>query len=315
MSRFNQILVSILIIQVAVAVAVFWPQSAAQANTGPLLADFSPTGVTQISVQEAGKSPVVLAKKGDGWVLPNADDYPANGTKIEEMLGKLAAVKTNRLVTKTDASHARLKVADDDFNRLLTLTKDDGSTQKVFIGSSAGAGATHVRLDGESQVFLTDQITSYDVAGQPGLWIDTQYYTVPQTATVAVSLENANGTFEFEKDGDTWKLRDLAESETQDDTAVRGLVNQAMTVRMTEPLGKSDQPDYGLAEPAATVTLTMADGSTQTLLVGPPAEDGSGAAAKYSESPYYVRVSDFVGKNFVEKTRNDFLKQEEDTQK
>ena len=175
MSRFNQILIVVLVLQLALTAFVVWPESAGPTGGGPLLADFSASGVSKLVVKDGDGNQVSLAKENGQWVLAGTDSFPADDQKVTSLLDKLEGVKSNRLVTKTEASHKRLQVAGDGFNRLLEITLPNGSIQKVYIGSSAGAGATHIRLADRPEVYLTNQVAGYDVNAQPAGWIDTQY--------------------------------------------------------------------------------------------------------------------------------------------
>lgn len=309
MSKFNQILTIILAIQIALAVFVFWPQAPVQGAGGQLLPDFNANDVTFLTISDSDDNQITLVRRGDGWVLPNAGDYPADGEKILPLLEKIVGVQTNRLVTRTEASHKRLKVAGDDFNRLLEMTWQNGRNYQLYLGSSAGAGATHVRVDDQPEVYLTGELTSFEATTQASAWIDTLYYTLPQTSTVGLTLENENGTFSFVKDGDKWTMQDLTDDETLNESAVAGLLNQAASVRMTVPVGKADQPSFGLDQPLAVVTLQTQEGDeakTYTLRVGAK-DDANSYIVSFSGSPYYVRVAEFTGNNFINKTRADFL--------
>lgn len=311
MNRLNQILIVILALQFALGAVIFWPRTvSSEGGSGPLLVDFTAADVVSLIISDQEGNRVDLAKTGDEWVLPKAGDYPADGGKITPVLDKIEGIKTSRLVTQTDASHKRLKVAGDEFNRLLEITLKDGSTHKLFLGSSAGAGATHVRADGQSEVYLTSELASWEVSPQASAWIDTLYFSVPQTTTVAMTLENQNGKFEFEKAGESWTMKGLAGDETFNEANLTTLLNQATSVRLTDPLGKEEQPSYGLDQPLAVVTLKTRDGDreeTHVLRIGAKSEEGNNFFAGSSDSPYYVQVSEFTGNNFVAKTRDDFI--------
>jgi hypothetical protein len=306
MNRSNQILAVVLVAQIALAAFVFWPRQAASGGGGPLLPDFKAADVSGLTISDGEGNKLSLAKSGDNWVLSDAGDFPADGTKVTPLLDKIEQVKTNRLVTQTDGSHARLKVADDDFTSLLGLTLSNGTSHKLYIGSSAGAGATHVRTDDHSEVYLTADLNSFDASAQASAWIDTLYFTVPQTATTNLTLENANGTFEFTKDGDKWDMQGLADDETFNENNFTSLFSQASGIRMTKPLGKTEEAAYGLDKPQATLTLKTAD-KTYTLQIGAKDDTDNTYVVKSSESPYYVRVAEFTATNLIEKTRDDFL--------
>lgn len=306
MNKSNQILAVVLVVQIALAAFVFWPKTAASGSGGPLLPNFKAADVTGLTLSDGEGNKIVMTKNGDNWVLSEAGDYPADGTKVTPLLENIEKVKANRLATQTGSSHARLKVASDDFTSLLEVKLKDGSSHKLYIGSSAGAGATHVRADDQPEVYLTADLNSYDVSAQSSAWIDPLYFTVPQTATTSLTLQNANGTFEFTKDGDKWSLDNLAAGETFNENNFTTLFSQAGGIRMIKPLGKTDEAAYGLDKPLATVTLKTAD-KAYTLQIGAKDATDNSYVVKSSESPYYVRVAEFTAKEFVEKKRADFL--------
>ena len=104
--------------------------------------------------------------------------------------------------------------------------------------------------------FLTGEVTPFEANAQATSWVDTLYFTVPQTVTTRITLANANGTFEFEQvDEETWQMADLAEDETLNQTSVKTLLNQVTSIRLNTPLGKTAEESYGLDDPQATVTI------------------------------------------------------------
>jgi hypothetical protein len=310
MKRMIQILAILLIIQLVVTVVVFWPQSTAQAVSGPLLPDFGVADVTSLVIRDDNDNRLVLARQGDAWVLPEAGDFPVDGEKVTALLNRLAELEASRLVTQTAASHKRLKVDSDDFNRLVEVALEDGLEYTLYLGSSAGAGATHVRVGDQPEVYL-GQLNTFDTNAEASGWIDTLYHSVAGDDVMALTLENKNGTFEFLRDGDAWTMLGLDPDEAFDQNALTGLLNQATSVRMTAPLGQEEQASYQLAEPLAVVTLkTQAAGgeTSHTLRLGAKIGD-DGYAVKSSQSPYFVQVNELVAENFTEKTRDDFLQE------
>ncbi len=254
---------------------------------------------------------VKLAKLGSGWALADAEDYPADATKITPILDKLVAIKTNRLATQTAASHARLQVADDKFVRRVELATAGGANKTLYLGSSGGGSSTHVRLAGQNEVYLASGLATWDINADAGSWVDTAYFTVPQADVVGVTLANANGQWTFAKDAQgAWSMADLAAGETFNAGSVTSLLSQASAIRMTRPLGKSDQAAYGLSKPGAVLTLkTRKDNQEKvyTLTVGAKDAKDSSYVVKSSESAYYARVAEYTVSDLVGKKRDGFL--------
>lgn len=306
--RHNQILIILLVVQIAVGAVIFWPRTVASDTGGPLLAEFNAQDVVELTISDGDDNHVTLTKQGDDWVLSEAGDYPANEEDVISLLESITGVQTNRLVTQTEASHQRLGVAGDDFSRRLEITMTDGSSHNLFVGSSGGVGATHVRADNQAEVYLTGELSAFDANALASSWIDTLYFSLPQTATTKLTLENENGTFEFVRADDSWALTDLAEDEVLMEGSVTTLVNQASSIRMSEPIGTEERPAFGLDSPTATITLETPD-ETFVLKVGAQEPDDNSYFFSASNSPFIVRLPEFDGNNFVNKTRDDFLEE------
>jgi hypothetical protein len=307
MKRHNQILAGILVIQIILGVVVFWPKSAATGASEPLFSDLAADSIVALNIADADGNSIQLKKVSEDWVLPDVDDYPAQADKITPLLDKIVGLTTGRLVTRTDASHKRLQVAPDDFMRRIDLETADGMKRTLYLGSSPRYGATHFRVEEQSETYLTSELSTWETEADAASWVDTAYLSVPQDDVTKMTLENANGTFTFTKDDEgTWTMDGLAADETLDEAKVTSLIQRAATVNMIQPLGKEEQTAYGMDEPNAVVTLETKD-KTTTLRVGAKEPDANRYTVISSESPYYVRVSEYSVKSLVEDMRDDFL--------
>ncbi len=307
MKRQHQILAGILAAQVVLSIFVFWPRSGATAGGNPLFPDLESSDIMALTVMDADGNAIVLRKVDGDWVLPEADDYPADASKITPVIGKILGLNSSRLVTRTAASHGRLQVSADDFVRRLDFETADGAKHTIYLGSSPSYGATHFREEGRDETYLTDQLTTFEASPEADSWIDTSYVTVAVDDIVRMSLENANGSFDFTQDEEgNWAMAGLASDETLDETQVGNVVRRAASLNMVAPLGKEELDGYAMNQPNALVTLETADGMT-TVTVGAQDPDDNSYVVASSASEYYVRVSDFSVKDLVESTREDFL--------
>jgi hypothetical protein len=306
MKRHNQILAGILVIQIILGIAVFWPRSAATGASEPLFPKLAAGDIVALSIMDADGNSIILRQVTGNWILPDADDYPAQADKITPLLDKIVGLTTGRLVTRTDASHKRLQVAPDDFVGRVDFETADGTKRTLYLGSSPRYGATHFRVDGQSETYLTNELSTWETKADAASWVDTAYLSVPRDDITKMTLENTNGTFTFTKDGEVWTMAGLAADETLDENKVTALIQQAASVNMVRPLGKEEQAAYGMDEPNAVVTLEAGD-KTITLRVGAKDPDANSYVVISSESPYYVRVSGYSLNNLVENTRDDFL--------
>lgn len=316
MNRTQRILAIAIGLQLVLIAVIFWPRGGAVQVGEALLENFDPAQITRISIEDADGNSTTLAKSGQTWMLPEADDYPVDAARIDPLLQNLAAIQTDRLVTQTAASHKRLGVAGDDFERRVTLEGTRGASAVLYVGSASGARATHVRLDGQDEVFLTGEISSFDIGAVPGSWIDTAYLSLTGDQITGMRLENANGTLEFVKDAVSgeWSLADLPEGRQANSSQIASLVSRLASLRMAQPLGKQEQPEYGFDQPSATVTL-IAAGENETsrtyqIEIGAKDTGGSDYFVRSSESEYIVRVAGASLEELVSGTAEDFLQTE-----
>jgi hypothetical protein len=312
MNRRNQILALILAVQLVIVAVILWPRPTASGSTGePLFPDAAADEVTSLEISSGEGDSILLTKGTSGWILPEADDYPVLEDKVPQLLEKIEALTADRMVTQTSGSHKRLKVAESDFERRLTLGMGDGSEHTLYLGSSPSYGAIHVRPEGRDQVYLASDLTTFDAEVRAANWVERTYFAVPEEEIVAVTLENANGRFAFEKADDTWTMADLHEDEVFNENRFKQMLNRARTVTILEPLGKEEQAGYGLDSPNAVVTIQARNDEgrdqTYTLTVGAQDPEDNSYVVVSSESPYHIRVSEFGAKDLVEMGHDDFL--------
>lgn len=312
LNRRNLVLVGTLILQMILVAVVLWPRSTESSGEGQsLFPGVEAAQVVALSISDATGETIDLASSAGSWVLPDADNYPCQEGKVPDLLAKLVALRGDSLVTQTGDSHKRLKVAEDDFVRRIEFELADGTRYQLYVGSSPTFSATHIRVEGQNQVYLTSELSSSDAGTQATAWVDRTYFSVTRGDIVELTLENDNGQLGFVKVGEDWSLKDLALDEAFSDSSFQSLLSRASSISMLRPLGREDQESYGLQRPTAVVTIrTHSDDGgdkTYTLSIGAQDAQDSSYVIKSSESPYYVRVSEFTVQEFVDKARDDYL--------
>jgi hypothetical protein len=312
MKRQHQILAGVLLIQILISVLVFWPKPASTETGEAVFPDLAADDVVMLRVTDDTGNEIALQRTEAGWVLPDAGNYPVLEGTVTQVLEKIAGLQTGSLVTRSDTSHKQLQVAEDEFVRRLLLETADGDTHTLYLGSAPRYTATHFRVAGETDTYLTTDLSTWDLNVQPNQWIDTAYTQIDQEAVISVMLENGQGTFTLVRDenGENWTLADLAADEQIATSSTNALVRNVTNMTLSAPLGTEAQPEYRMDEPNARISIETPEG-TQAIVVG--AEDEGGYVAKSSESPYYVRVAEYTVQPAVENARQDFLLEPEPT--
>ena len=311
MTMQNKVLAGILGLQAIVLVFVFWPASSGS-GVGKLLPEIDHGYVIGVTITDSEGRTIRLARSPSGCVLPDADDYPCVNDKLPKFLNRVVSITTASLVAETKGSHTRLRVADDEFERMIEFETSGGKRSKLYLGTSLRSRAGHVRAEGKDQVYLATDLSASDAPTQATAWVDPVYFSVPQDQVVALTQENGEGRLRLEKDdsGD-WALMGDGAGGTLDQTKAQSLIRQVASLRLLRPLGKEEMDSYGLKEPAAVLTITTKDGdgnSTDDILqVGADFAQEKGFVVKSSKSPYFVLVAESTVRNFIEKGSDDLL--------
>jgi hypothetical protein len=307
MNRLQQILAGILAVQIVFIAVAFWPRATAPGAGAPVFSNLEVGDIIALIITDPDGNSIELRKQDEGWVLPDADGFPADALKVSPVLEKIIGLTTSRLVTRTSASHKRLQVSADDFVRRIDLETADGEQHTLFLGSAPQYGAMHFRVDGQNETYLTADFSTWDTRAEPAAWIDSSYVNLDEASVSKITLDNVNGSFTFARDeDDAWTMAGLGSDETLDQAKVNSLVSRATSVSMERPLGREEQPEYGLDQPGAVVRLETAD-KTITLRVGVLDPEEQTYVMKSSESPYYVQVAQYSVQELVEGTRDGFL--------
>ena len=83
MNRRNQILAAILAAQLLLVALVFWPRKAATVSSGQILfPGIEADRIVQMTIRAAQGQSLTLARRPNGWVLPDADDYPCREENV-----------------------------------------------------------------------------------------------------------------------------------------------------------------------------------------------------------------------------------------
>ena len=290
----NKVLAGVLAFQAVVLIGVFWPRSAGP-GIEQLIEGLEEPDVVAVTITDGEGKSIHIARSPFGCVLPGAADYPCAKDRLPDFLRRIVPLTTASLVTDTPASHSRLNVAEDNFERIIELELADETKRKFYLGTSPRGRSGHARIDGRDQVYLAPGLSAFDAPVREDAWVDPVYFSVPQDRVKSVTIENTAGaiTVEREESGD-WALSDHESERPIDQSKAGSMVRSATSIQLVRPLGKEEMESYGLQNPTVVVTVSVGGGDSdstgQTVRIGGKLNGDGGYVAKSSESPYYVVV-------------------------
>ena len=297
MSRLNVVLLILLALQACiVAVQLIAGGGEAPTQAGPFLDGLSVASVQQVALSD-GENAVTLRRTDEGFGVEESSLYPADEDKTSQLLQDLVAITTRETISRSDAHHVDLEVADDAFNRRVEVTTADAS-HTFFVGKAGRGGATYVRRAGEDAVFAVTEFSPHKLSARPAAWLDRVVFEAERDRIFAIDVRNSAGAFRLERRTLAgWQLAEDPDVGL-DASEVDKLLGKAASVRLKEVAGRADEIPLGAT--VAEITIHVAD---QALPVGPPpaaepeAVTGSAHTLRIAPSPdddktFLMRVDD-----------------------
>jgi len=275
----------------------------------PLLA-LDAAKVDRIVIEGPDQAKVVLARQGDGWVLPESGDFPADAGRVEQFLRRLAALKPGQPVATSKEALARFRVNDDTFERRIALGSGGKETATLYLGSSPARRLIHARLAGRDAVYGVE-FFALEAPASGDLWQDKGVLRMPPEKITAVEagglkLERAVQAAKDGQPGSGWKAEGLAEGETLSAQAADKLALLLADLRIGGVLGTEAQPQYGLDQPELVLALVRDDGSRVEYALG-KMRPGPNFVLKTSGRPEYLTVPEGLGNGLVAAAKREAL--------
>ena len=280
-----------LVVQVALALLLGGGSGIAPVVADTKLLAFDKEAVTVIEIQTPaetdGDAPVVLklTRANNGWTLPDLGDFPASGTRVQQLLDSLAGLTRPLPVATSVDAQQRFKVADDAFERRLTLRGGDGELATLIVGDSPGFRRVFARVGGADAVYDL-RLALFDLSANNDDWLDRGRLQLDREKVQRLS--SADWTLIRGEDG--WQLGGNEQSPDAD--AVDDLLGSLTSLGYSGVLGTDAKPEYGLDAPAATFAIGLADGTGRRYRIGALA-DSDNYVLKLDDDPYFYRLAAF----------------------
>ena len=142
--------------------------------------------VEALSIEDADGTQVHLRKIDQQWQTNNG--FSAQQDKVTQLIEKILSLKTNLASAQTDAAAQRFQVAEDTFQRKLTIKTASSEAIKLFVGSGAGARRSHVRLGSEKAIYSLP-IAEYELSSSESDWQDLNCLRLATDSIKLVELD------------------------------------------------------------------------------------------------------------------------------
>ena len=168
-------------------------------SEGPVFPGLSAAvnSVAEIEVVADGESASVR-REGDGWVVPDKSNYPANAEKVRKTLIDLTELQLFEPKTAKPELYGKLGLDDEKARRIILKDAEGKILADSFFGRSkmnlarVGGHGVYIRKPDSKQTWLAKGPLA--VGGGSMFWIDREFIAVAKERIKRVSKTTADGT-------------------------------------------------------------------------------------------------------------------------
>jgi len=270
-------------------------------SSSPLVEGLDIEAVSAIQVtSEEGSKTLQLTKQEDQFVVADKDNYPANVSKINDLISNCLDIRTTEKITSNPDNHADLKV-----------TESTARYGVAFLDSDAKPIVTVLLSDNdpETKVAYARLLSSDDVyaiqsspwlATGPMDYIDTQLLKVSNDKINNVAVKTPDGSYVLSspQDSSDIQLEKMPEGKQYKETVYKTVFGVLNDLRFDDVTKESNAPE-GLNFDF-TYTCKLYDLTVYKLSI-----------AKEDDKTFVKISADFLDKTPVEKTVGEVESDEE----
>jgi len=251
--------------------------------------------ITSLEIIRPENERVVLSNVDGAWRVTEPMDAAADKSNVESALNRLADLQVARVVATRPENYARLQV--DEASAVLVVAKAGEDTLASLMIGKYGNGMTMLRIDDHTEVFGARGSLRYAFDRELKSWRDRMVVSVDAANVQAIRFESANGTFQFQREADGWKVLEGQDAlDDFDPKQVTGRLSTAARLTASDFAPEdTSAARAGLTEPQATVTLTLADDREPIVLeLGASTEQAGELYLRRQDEPTIYVISQYL---------------------
>lgn len=259
MTRMQWFLAGLLAVQaLLLSIAAPWSEQSGAAEARALFPDLQSDEVRRIAVEGDDDAGVTLERDGDGWAVRDAGGFPADRSKVDDLLDQLSKLEVRRPVVTGSRYHTTLEVTDATRQRRVRVWTDgDDPAVDLLVGSSPNYGLSHVRVADADAVYEVRGLPTYEIRAESSAWIVREILDVEADAVRRIAWTNPRGSFALERDDvGGWTL-DGSEGEV-DVAEVDAFLRRVAALRTIDAAGRADEGEMGFGSPSGRLSLSVA---------------------------------------------------------
>jgi len=235
-----------------------------------------------------GKATTVIKKEGDAYKIVKPISYAADKDAAKLAFEAITKMDFGNIVSDQKSRQAEFELGDDGLR--VTVKQGAKTVADLRVGKTTNQ-MTMVRVEGKNDVWAVTGLFKYQFDKDTAAWRDKTITHFEEKEVEKLQVSTKNGArIVLSKpaplDAGTAPEWQLVEStvkvEPFDKTVATGVVSQLATWKANEFADEAKPEETGLDSPELTVTVTLRNGTQQTVVVG----------NKKGEEDWYVKLAD-----------------------
>lgn len=163
------------------------------------LFSFAEDSVTELEISDSSQT-IQLFKREDAWfmrsgIMGSDMELPVDDNQIASLTTSLVNLDTGLPVASSKNARDQLQVADNDYQRKLSISTGDKTTV-LLLGTSPGIRKSHIRLEGSDNIHSASLPVS-DVPTSVDTWLDKSLLAISGITKIKAN----DVTFELRSEG------------------------------------------------------------------------------------------------------------------
>ncbi|MXZ56713.1 MAG: DUF4340 domain-containing protein [Gammaproteobacteria bacterium] len=234
-------LIGLFVVQVLVITLFLVTQSGGVRSPEAFL-EFDVAAVDRFVITGTDES-IELTKDGEQWVLP--DGNPADESKVDSVIGKLADSGADWPVATSQSAAKRFEVTKESFQKQISIYSGQDLLVDLYLGTSPSFRRVHARQANKNDIHSIE-FSNFEAGTSPSAWLDKRLL---QPSGPIKSFERISAYKLVQEDG-TWTTESDAEL---DESKVRSYMDRF------ESLSVFELSENELADATTTTQFAIED--------------------------------------------------------
>lgn len=292
MNKHIPLLSAFFVLQLVIAVFLFSANSAMDEaiEQKPLLT-INTDAIKKIKIIEDDEQ-LTFIQKDNQWQLDGYSALVLQKNKLSALTSELANLHVSWPVTRTTSSHERFNLTQDNVEKQVIFSDDNGNEQVLLLGKSPSYKQLYVRDVTDNDVYSI-KFSTYQLSSDVNNWFDRSMLSIDSINKISHSQVN------LAKTDEGWQLlppSTLDKQQALDTTSIENFINQLTSLSVTGLASETLQ---------ATNTLTVHNDQDEKFVYS-FAENSDNYFVKRDDIDYWFTLPKFKFEQIAQLSLNQF---------